>query len=169
MTVFLFPGQGSQRIGMGNTLFDEFKAITARADEILGYSIKELCLQDPHQQLGQTQFTQPALYVVNALSYLKKMKEAGQAPAYVSGHSLGEYNALFAAGAFDFETGLQLVKKRGELMSQATGGGMAAVIGFTLEQVDQILKEYGLTSIDIANYNTPTQIVLAGLKADILS
>src|SRR5437764_7507813 len=121
MTVFLFPGQGSQRRGMGNPLFDEFKEVTARADEVLGYSIKELCLQDPHQQLSQTQFTQPALYVVNALSYLKKMKETGQAPDYVAGHSLGEYSALFAAGAFDFETGLRLVKKRGELMSQAIG------------------------------------------------
>ena len=169
MTAFLFPGQGSQRKGMGNTLFDEFKEITARADEILGYSIKELCLHDPHQQLGQTQFTQPALYVVNALSYLKKMKEANRAPDYIAGHSLGEYNALFAAGVFDFETGLRLVKKRGELMSQATGGGMAAVIGFTLEQVDQVLRECGLTGIDIANYNTPTQIVIAGLKADITS
>jgi trans-AT polyketide synthase, acyltransferase and oxidoreductase domains len=169
MTVFLFPGQGSQRKGMGNTLFDEFKELTARADEILGYSIKELCLHDPHQQLGQTQFTQPALYVVNALSYLKKMKETGKAPDYVAGHSLGEYNALFAAEAFDFATGLQLVKKRGELMSLAVDGGMAAVIGFTLEQVDRVLKECGLTGIDIANYNTPTQIVLAGLKADIAS
>jgi trans-AT polyketide synthase, acyltransferase and oxidoreductase domains len=169
MTVFLFPGQGSQRRGMGNTLFDEFKEVTASADEILGYSIKELCLQDPHQQLAQTQFTQPALYVVNALTYLKRMKETDKAPDYVAGHSLGEYSALFAAGAFDFATGLQLVKKRGELMSRATGGGMAAVIGFTLEQVRQVLKECGLTGIDIANYNTPTQIVLAGLKADIIS
>src|SRR5436305_542021 len=169
MTVFLFPGQGSQRKGMGHTLFDEFQEITARASEILGYSIKELCLQDPHQQLGQTQFTQPALYVVNALSYLKRMQETGQEPDYVIGHSLGEYNALFAAGVFDFETGLRLVKKRGELMSQATGGGMAAVVGFTLEQVQHVLEEAGLTSIDIANYNTPTQIVIAGPKADILS
>jgi trans-AT polyketide synthase/acyltransferase/oxidoreductase domain-containing protein len=169
MTVLLFPGQGSQRKGMGNTLFDEFKEVTARADEILGYSIKELCLYDPHQQLGQTQFTQPALYVVNALSYLKKMKETDKVPDYVAGHSLGEYNALFAAGVFDFETGLKLVKKRGELMSQAVGGGMAAVVGLTLEQVNQVLRESGLTGIDIANYNTPTQIVIAGLKADITS
>jgi trans-AT polyketide synthase, acyltransferase and oxidoreductase domains len=169
MTVFLFPGQGSQRRGMGNTLFDEFKEVTASADEILGYSVKELCLQDPRQQLGQTQFTQPALYVVNALSYLKKVKETGKAADYVAGHSLGEYNALLAAGVFDFATGLQLVKKRGELMSLAAGGGMAAVIGFTLEQVQQVLKECGLTGIDVANYNTPTQIVIAGLKADIAS
>ena len=169
MTVFLFPGQGSQRKGMGHTLFDEFQAITLQANEILGYSIKELCLQDPHQQLGQTQFTQPALYVVNALSYLKKMQGMDKEPDYVAGHSLGEYNALFAAGVFDFETGLRLVKKRGELMSQATGGGMAAVVGFTLEQVQRILEDSGLTGIDIANYNTPTQIVIAGPKADILS
>src|SRR5436853_13137 len=84
-------------------------------------------------------------------------------------NSLGEYNALFAAGVFDFETGLRLVKKRGELMSEATGGGMAAVIGSTLERVHQVLRECGLTGIDVANYNTPTQIVIAGLKADITS
>jgi trans-AT polyketide synthase/acyltransferase/oxidoreductase domain-containing protein len=154
---------------MGNALFDEFREVTARADEILGYSIKELCLHDPHHQLGQTQFTQPALYVVNVLSYLKKMKDGSKAPDYVTGHSLGEYNALFAAGVFDFETGLQLVKKRGELMSQAVGGGMAAIIGFTLEQVERVLRECGLAGIDIANCNTPTQIVIAGLKADIVS
>lgn len=167
MTTYVFPGQGSQHKGMGGTLFDEFKELTAKANEILGYSIKELCLNDPHRQLGKTEFTQPALYVVNVLSYLKKIKETGKTPDYVAGHSLGEYNALFAAGAFDFETGLKLVKKRGELMSQAAGGGMAAVIGFTAEQVNCVLKENGLTGIDIANHNTPSQIVIAGLKADI--
>ncbi|EJQ38289.1 PfaD family protein [Bacillus cereus BAG5X1-1] len=167
MTTYVFPGQGSQYKGMGGTLFDEFAELTAKSDEILGYSIKELCLNDPYQQLGQTQFTQPALYVVSALSYLKKIKGIGKKPDYVAGHSLGEYNALFAAGVFDFETGLKLVKKRGELMSQATGGGMAAVLGLTKDQVNRILTKNDLSGIDVANHNSPSQIVISGLKADI--
>ncbi|MCP4134816.1 MAG: ACP S-malonyltransferase [bacterium] len=167
MTTYVFPGQGSQKKGMGADLFDEFKELTAQADAILGYSIKDLCLEDPDNKLGQTQFTQPALFTVNALTYLKKIQETGQKPVYVAGHSLGEYNALFAGGAFDFETGLKMVKKRGELMSRASGGGMAAVIGLSDEQVDAILKDNGLTTISVANYNSPGQIVVAGPKEDI--
>lgn len=166
MITYMFPGQGSQHKGMGSELFDEFHEWTQRADEILGYSIKELCTNDTQQQLGRTQYTQPALYVVNALTYLKKIKETGATPDYVAGHSLGEYNALFAAGAFDFETGLKLVKKRGELMSKAAGGGMAAVIGLTEDQVKDVLDKH-FPGISIANYNSPKQIVIAGTKADI--
>ncbi|MDP4180290.1 MAG: ACP S-malonyltransferase [Bacillota bacterium] len=167
MLVYVFPGQGSQQKGMGADLFDEFKDLTAKADEILGYSIKDLCINDPEAQLANTRFTQPSLYVVNALTYLKKVRETGKKPDYVAGHSLGEYNALFAAGVFDFETGLKLVKRRGELMAGATGGGMAAVIGLSEEKVEEILKSNRLESIDIANYNTPSQIVIAGPKSDI--
>ena len=129
MLAYVFPGQGSQVVGMGKDLFDEFKEYVDAADEILGYSIKELCLEDPNGVLGLTQYTQPALYVVNALTYLKEVKTTGVKPDFVAGHSLGEYDALFAAGVFDFATGLKLVQKRGELMSQAKGGGMAAVLG----------------------------------------
>lgn len=168
MKAYVFPGQGSQHKGMGGTLFDEFTDLIEQADEILGYSIKKLCLEDPDNQLGQTQYTQPALYVVSALSFLKKVQETGYKPDYVAGHSLGEYNALFAAGAFDFATGLRMVKKRGELMSLVSGGGMAAVIGFTVEQIDRVLMENGLDAIDISNHNSPDQIVIGGLKTDIL-
>ncbi len=167
MVTYVFPGQGSQKKGMGEGFFEEFKELTEKADEILEYSIKELCLEDPDDKLGQTQFTQPALYVVNALAYMKKIKETGKKPDFVAGHSLGEYNALFASGAFDFETGLKLVKKRGELMSQAEGGGMAAVIGLSEEAIMKVLEENDLKVIDIANYNTPSQIVLSGPKEDI--
>ncbi|GCF07143.1 ACP S-malonyltransferase [Dictyobacter arantiisoli] len=167
MKAFLFPGQGSQQKGMGGTLFDEFPEITRAADDILGYSIKNLCLHDPQQNLGKTQFTQPALYTANALIYLKNLQENGHPPAYAAGHSLGEYNALLAAGAFDFATGLKLVKKRGELMSQATGGGMAAVLGLNVTQVLKVLRENALSEIDIANHNSSTQIVIAGPKSVI--
>ena len=106
----MFPGQGSQSRGMGGTLFDEFKQVTRKADQVLGYSIKELCLENPRGELGKTQFTQPAMYVVNALSYLKKLRDTEGRPDYLAGHSLGELNALLAAECFDFETGLELVR-----------------------------------------------------------
>ncbi|WP_028981317.1 ACP S-malonyltransferase [Sporocytophaga myxococcoides] len=164
---YVFPGQGSQIKGMGGNLFDEFQELTKKADKILGYSIKELCLNDPGQKLNQTQYTQPALYVVNALSYQKKIKDGGVHPDFLAGHSLGEYNALQAAGVLSFEDGLKLVKKRGELMSQAKGGGMAAILNSSDEQIRNILKDANLSTIDIANLNSPSQIVISGLKEDI--
>lgn len=167
MITYMFPGQGSQYRRMGTTLFDEFKDLTRQADDILGYSIKSLCLEDPHSHLHQTQFTQPALFVVNAFMYLKKIQATGNKPDFIAGHSLGEYNALFAANAFDFETGLKLVQKRGEVMSRATGGAMAAVIGLNGEQVLETLQRNHLNTIDVANYNTSSQIVISGHKEDI--
>lgn len=167
MRAFMFPGQGSQSRGMGGTLFDEFKEVTRKADQILGYSIEELCLENPRGRLGKTQFTQPAMYVVNALSYLKKRRDSAVTPDYLAGHSLGELNALLAAECFDFETGLQLVRKRGELMSQADEGAMAAILNATREEIETLLRENGLTNIDLANYNTPSQIVISGALDEI--
>src|SRR3990172_6192834 len=115
MLAFVFPGQGSQKRGMGQGLFDDvlqFTAVEHEIDKILGYSIRQLCLEDPDNRLKETQYTQPSLYVVNALHYYKVLAE-GQRPNFLAGHSLGEYNALLAAGAFDFLTGLRLVQKRG--------------------------------------------------------
>lgn len=167
MVTYIFPGQGSQSKGMGGPLFDEFKEITAVADQILGYSIRELCTVDPDSRLGLTQYTQPAIYVVNALCYLHKIEATGKKPDFVAGHSLGEYSALFAAEAFDFTTGLKIVKKRGELMGRMTGGSMAAVIGLDEAQIATVLKENHLDTIDIANLNSPYQIVISGPKQDI--
>ena len=164
---YVFPGQGSQLKGMGENLFDEFPELTKEADKLLGYSITELCLKDPDRKLNQTQYTQPALYVVNALSYQKKIKDAGRPPDYLAGHSLGEYNALQAAGVITFDAGLRLVKKRGELMSQARDGAMAAILNSSEEKIREILEEANLTTIDIANLNSPYQIVISGLKEDV--
>lgn len=167
MKTFMFPGQGSQKKGMGGDLFDRFAELTAKADAVLGYSIKTLCLEDPDKVLGETQFTQPALYVVNALSYYAHIEDGGDKPDFVAGHSLGEYNALLAAEVFDFEAGLKLVKRRGELMSEASGGGMAAIMNTPKEQIEQILADNGLTNIDLANFNTQEQIVISGLKEEV--
>ncbi|MFF2910656.1 ACP S-malonyltransferase [Paenibacillus sp. NPDC057934] len=167
MLAYVFPGQGAQRVGMGGDLFDEFPKITRQADRILGYSIKELCHTDQGKRLQKTQYTQPALFTVNSLMYMKAVADTGVRPDIVAGHSLGEYNALFAAGAFDFATGLQLVQKRGELMSLAQGGGMAAVIGLDADAVKHVLERNQLSEIDVANYNSPRQLVLSGLKEDI--
>jgi malonyl CoA-acyl carrier protein transacylase len=164
---YVFPGQGSQVKGMGADLFSRFPEWVEKADAILGYSIEELCVNDPDRKLHQTQYTQPALYVVNALSYLKKVEEAGKQPDYLAGHSLGEYNALQAAGVISFEGGLEMVKKRGELMSLAKNGGMAAILNTREEKIRDILKEAKLTAIDIANLNSPNQIVISGLKKDL--
>jgi malonyl CoA-acyl carrier protein transacylase len=169
MNVFVFPGQGSQKRGMGEGLFDsvpEFREVEPEVDKLLGYSLRKLCLEDAENKLDETQYTQPALYVVNALHYFKAVAD-GSKPDAVAGHSLGEYDALLAAGAYDLATGLRLVQKRGELMSQAHGGGMAAVIGLTAEQIADTLKQNGVDSIDVANFNSPIQTVISGPIEDI--
>ncbi|MEN5090687.1 ACP S-malonyltransferase [Pseudomonas protegens] len=169
--IYVFPGQGAQFKGMGNEVFDKFKAYTNLASDILGYSIVDLCLEDRDQRLNQTQYTQPALYTVSVLMYLDRLQSAsgtGQV-AYFAGHSLGEYCALFAAEGFDFATGLQLVQRRGYLMSQAPRGGMAAVLGLSEATVRSILRDKGLDAIDLANINSPDQIILSGLHDDIAS
>lgn len=163
----MFPGQGSQARGMGNGLFDEFRALTARADAILGYSVKELCLVDRRRELDDTRFTQPALFVVNALSYMKRMGEGRIEPDYILGHSLGELNALYAAGCFTFEAGLALVQKRAQLMGRVTGGAMAAILNAAPESVTAILRERGLSTVELANYNSPSQVVISGPAEDI--
>ena len=164
MKAVLFHGQGSQFKGMGKDLFAAYPEYADIASSLLGYSIADLCLNDDGQRLRQTQYTQPALYVVNALEYLRMAEASGGTlrPAWFAGHSLGEFNALLAAGAFDFATGLRLVQKRGELMAAANGGGMAAVLGLRAEELEELLRRWALDGIDIANLNTPTQHVIAG-------
>ena len=165
--IYVFPGQGSQSPGMGGELFDQFPELVKQTDEVLGCSIKDLCLNDPDKRLGQTDYTQPALYIVNALTYLSKTEDSDLRPDFVAGHSLGEYNALFAAGVFDFITGLKLVQRRGQIMVKVTGGGMAAVIGMQPDKIKQVLKDASFESIDIANLNSPKQTVISGRKEDI--
>lgn len=160
---WVFPGQGAQRRGMGADLFDRFPHLCRQADEILGYSVRDQCLEGAWPGLRDTRYLQPALFVVNALSFLARLADHSP-PDYLAGHSLGEYNALFAAGCFDFATGVRLVQRRGALMGQAGAGGMVAVVGLTLEEVVDLLNRHGLTEIDVANHNSAVQTVLSGTR-----
>ncbi|MCP4023610.1 MAG: ACP S-malonyltransferase [Desulfobacteraceae bacterium] len=169
MKAFIFPGQGSQAKGMAKNLLDNYPEYENQADEILGYSIRELCTIDPDHNLNNTEYTQPALFVVNALTYLDALDKGMASPDYAAGHSLGEYNALFAAGVMDFQTGLKLVQKRGKLMAQAQNGGMAAVIGMDQETIKEVIEKNGFHQINIANLNSPSQVVISGDKSQIQS
>lgn len=166
-SVWVFPGQGSQYRGMGAALLDRYPRLVKQADEVLGYSIRRLILDDPDNVLGRTDFTQPALYVTTALSFLAKRELNPQLPQFYAGHSLGEFNALFAADGFDFQAGVALVNKRGQLMAQAPKGAMAAVMGLEHAKVREILAGSPYTGIDIANVNSRTQIVISGLFEEI--
>jgi len=166
--ICLFPGQGSQKAGMGAELFDRFADWTAAADAVLGYSIRDLCVNDPRGELGQTAFTQPALYTVNAMLYRARQEAGRPAPGFVAGHSLGEYNALLAAGVFDFATGLRLVARRGAIMGRVRGGSMTAVIGLAPTAIEAVLSESEAgRRLDVANYNSFDQTVIAGPKEDL--
>ena len=163
---FLFPGQGSQRVGMGADVFELFPELVAEADAILGYSISTLCLEGPEDRLGQTQFTQPSLYVVSYLTALAKVSE-GQAPTVAAGHSVGEFAALALSKAFSFADGLRMVAKRGEIMAKVSGGGMAAVIGLEAVGIEETLSSNDLNQVDLANFNSPGQIGVSGPAASV--
>ena len=165
--IWVFPGQGTQKRGMGREWFDRFPDRVAEADDLLGYSIRRLCLEDPDSSLSQTDRTQPALFVVSSLAYLARLEDGEERPDWLAGHSLGECTALFAAGAFDFATGVRLTRQRGELMARERGGGMIAVLGWPAEKLRNFLKEERFDAIDLANLNAPRQTVLSGREADI--
>lgn len=161
MKAFLFPGQGSQKKGMGAELFSKYPEYVKKANKVLGYSIETLCISDPNNQLNHTLYTQPAIFVVSVLNYLNTV-ETISPPHFLAGHSIGEYAALFAANVFDFETGLQIVKKRAELMSNASGGGLAAVLDLPLAEVEARIDAFHLSDIEIANINSSKQVVIGG-------
>ncbi|MEU7640127.1 ACP S-malonyltransferase [Streptomyces sp. NPDC039016] len=161
MLAVMFAGQGSQEKGMGAEVFGHYPGLVQFASEVLGYDLVALCTEDPDAVLAHTEYTQPALYVVNALRAFERAHREDQPADFYLGHSLGEYNALLAAGTFDFETGLQLVAKRGELMAAASDGGMAAVMNTPEEQLREILAEDGVDGVDIAGFNTGSQLVIA--------
>lgn len=162
---WVFPGQGAQRVGMGKELFAAYPDLVAQADEVLGWPVVEVC-GSADGRLDQTQYTQPALFVVNALSYWDKLQAESSPPAYLAGHSLGEFNALHAAGAFDFATGLRLVAHRGELMARCGDGGMAAVMGLGEDEVGAVLAETA-PDVQVSNKNSLTQLVVSGPRGKV--
>jgi len=158
----MFPGQGSQQLGMGKNLFDRYDDLCRKAEDVVGFSIRRLCLDDPEGRLNQTAYTQPALYFVCCLMYLDHIEHVGERYDCLIGHSLGLFPALFAAGGFDLLTGLEIVVKRGELMQSVSDGGMLAVIGDQVDRIHEKLIHYDFFDVDVANYNSPEQVVIGG-------
>ncbi|MEL7068526.1 MAG: ACP S-malonyltransferase [Cyanobacteria bacterium J06559_1] len=156
-TAWVFPGQGSQVVGMGSDLTEVSADRLAEAQKILGKSVIKICQDEA--LLNDTRYTQPCLYVVEcALADLLTNK--GEKPDVVAGHSLGEYSALYVAGVFDFASGLKLVKRRAELMSEASEGAMAALIGFKRDELDVKIAE--TEGVVLANDNNAGQVVISG-------
>jgi [acyl-carrier-protein] S-malonyltransferase len=174
---FVFPGQGSQYVGMGKALFDASETarrVFRRADEILGFALTRMCFEGPEHDLNDTINAQPAILTVS-IACLNAMRERWQAmgqviaPRYVAGHSLGEFTALVAADVLDFDSALVLVRERGRLMKEngtERPGGMLAVLGLDREVIESIVVEAaGSGVITLANANSPGQIVLSGESA----
>lgn len=169
---FLFPGQGSQKAGMGKDFYDTFETAKSRIDkanDVLGRDLRSIIFNGPDEDLKATQNTQPALFIVEA-AINDILNEKGFVPSFTLGHSLGEYSALYAAGVFSFSDGLQIVAKRGELMAEAGSiakGAMAAVIGLSEEGISNVLSQIEEGIVVPANLNSPEQIVISGDAAAV--
>jgi [acyl-carrier-protein] S-malonyltransferase len=177
---FVFPGQGSQFVGMGRDIYESSEAgrrVFEEADRVLGFALSEICFEGPAEKLNDTQYAQPAILTVSIAqleALRERWSEAGVSikPEYVAGHSLGEYTALVAAGSLGFEDALRLVWERGRLMKQEgerRPGGMAAVIGLPAERLEGVVEQASSEgTVVIANSNSPLQTVISGEIAALL-
>lgn len=164
----LFPGQGSQYAGMGKLLseqYEEARQVFEEADSVLGFPLSELCFEGPEEELKKTENTQPALLTVSIAAY-RVLEKHGIRPAFVAGHSLGEYSALVAAGSLPFKDAVSLVRKRGQYMQEAVPAGigaMAALLKLPEGKLQQILEEAAQGEVvSAANLNSPDQVAIAG-------
>ena len=169
---FLFPGQGAQSVGMGKDLYETYgiaKNVYDTADKILGKSITTLCFEGPEEDLKQTVNTQPCI-VTTSIAALEALKsELNIIPDYTAGHSLGEYCAMYASGVMTLETALKAIQKRADLMGETKGGAMAAILNAPDGSVEEALKEASSVGyVDVANYNSPVQVVITGDEAAVL-
>lgn len=171
---FIFPGQGSQFVGMGADVieaFPEARAFFETADQKLDFSLSEIILKGPAETLTQTAYTQPAILTVSA-ALLQLLSEAGIRPDYAAGHSLGEYSALVCSGVLSFEDAVYAVRKRGLFMEEAVPSGkgaMAAVLGLKSDKLAEVCRQVSADgfSVQLANLNTPSQIVISGTKEGV--
>lgn len=163
---FVFPGQGSQFVGMGKELYESSsnaKRIFDTFDEIAGRSLTKICFEGPEEELKLTSNTQPAILAVSIAALEALREKSNIQPVYLAGHSLGEYAALYAAGVLSMDNVLKMVSKRAELMHGAKSGAMAAILGLEESKLHEVLKEASSVGVvTIANYNTPEQLVITG-------
>ena len=169
----LFPGQGIQHVGMGADLFEKHPELLGSvADDILGWSLSDVCLNGPEERLTSTEYLQPALYALSSVLWQELAPHVAEPPVAAAGHSLGEYTALGAAGAFDFAAGLRLVAARGRAMADAAArdsSGMVAVLGIDDAKAEEAAQRRRADggSLWVANFNGPGQVVLAGGAHDL--